>query len=207
MESPATPVSMQSPTPSATPSGSTAKPSPKSAFTGSPVAVTIDRTCASIASRGTAPSGNAWANAAPALVVASAGKPRCSRYRAVPASQGFGSTKQPVSWSLRNAARAAVVMGSPLPPFRSPVEPWRPKSLQRPWMPRATPHFTLTVATSPLYAPSIHASHTLTPAPHRRCRPRRPGDVHHGRQARPLPRRQLRRRMRGSCPATVIPTS
>ena len=41
----------------------------------------------------------------PALVVASARKPMCARRRALPASQGFGSTKQPDSCSLKKSFR------------------------------------------------------------------------------------------------------
>ena len=43
-------------------------------------------------------------HAKPALVVASASKPICSRARALPASHGFGMTKHPVAWSRRKAS-------------------------------------------------------------------------------------------------------
>ena len=75
---------MQSATLAATPSGSSAYPDWKSAFTGSGVAATISRMCARIMSPGKSlnPSGSPRENAKPAEVVASALKPRCWRYRA-----------------------------------------------------------------------------------------------------------------------------
>src|SRR5436309_1309335 len=48
-------------------------------------------------------------HANPALVEASALKPRCCRARALPTSHGFGSTKQPLSCNLRKVARLSVV--------------------------------------------------------------------------------------------------
>ena len=64
---------------------------------------------ASIMSRGTAhsASGSPRENAKPELVVASALKPRCARYCAVPMSHGFGMTKQPLSCSRRKGGAAA----------------------------------------------------------------------------------------------------
>src|SRR5438270_10149076 len=72
--------------------------------------------CRSITSRGTLPSGMPAEKAKPALVVASALKPRLWRYRVVPMSQGLGSTKQPEACSSRKARRLSeaegdVVMG------------------------------------------------------------------------------------------------
>src|SRR5262245_62760120 len=65
------------------------------------------RMCSSIASPETARSlsGRPIANAAPALVVASAGNSRCWSQRALPTSHGFGMTKQPDAWSARNVRR------------------------------------------------------------------------------------------------------
>src|SRR5436305_14315220 len=58
--------------------------------------------CASISSRGTAPSGLPREKAKPADVVASALNPSRSRLIAVPMSHGFGSTKHPDSCIARN---------------------------------------------------------------------------------------------------------
>src|SRR6185295_13498331 len=115
---------MQSATFSATPAGSCAYPAMKSAFTGSDVAATISRTCPSMASRSTAPSGNPRAKAKPADVVATALNPRCSRYAAVPASHGFGRTKHPESCKVRKVAMAddwaSLFMASLLQSRRQP---------------------------------------------------------------------------------------
>ena len=82
--------------------------------TGSGVASTIARRCASASSRVTAPwpSRRPSEKASPALVVASASKPSAARIRAVPASHGFGITNAPGrSWRARNAlALSSVVM-------------------------------------------------------------------------------------------------
>ena len=69
-------------------------PASRSAVTGTPTAATIRPTCSSIVSRSSAPpSGTPRDQAMPALVVAMAGKPTCSRIRAEPASQALGITK------------------------------------------------------------------------------------------------------------------
>ena len=54
--------------------------------------------------------------ARPALVVASAWKPSCSRLSATPASQGFGMTKHPLACSRWNASTrsSCTVIGTPL---------------------------------------------------------------------------------------------
>src|SRR5512134_854813 len=70
----------------------------------------MSRTCASIASRGTAEtwSGRPMLNANPAELVASAWNPRWRRNTALPASHGLGMTKQPDAWRARNAATAGA---------------------------------------------------------------------------------------------------
>src|SRR5688572_23081244 len=53
--------------------------------------------------------------AKPALVVASAWKPSCSSARALPASHGFGMTKQPEAcrrWNVSMRSRGAVMIRS-----------------------------------------------------------------------------------------------
>src|SRR5437660_12838900 len=106
IESPATPLAMQSFTFAATSSGSSANPFKKSAFTGSGVAATTSPMCESISSSETPPSGLPREKAKPADVVASASKPRCCRYRAVPTFHGLGRTKQPDSCIVVNLATA-----------------------------------------------------------------------------------------------------
>ena len=54
------------------------------------------------------PSGTPQAQAMPALVVAMAGKPTCSRTRAEPASQAFGSTKPGPECRASRAAALSV---------------------------------------------------------------------------------------------------
>jgi hypothetical protein len=73
------PVSIARRTLRATPSGSVAKPCSKSAFTGSSVATTSWRRCASTASSGGPPSRSPSDQAQPELVLASALKPRLAR--------------------------------------------------------------------------------------------------------------------------------
>src|SRR5262245_8912318 len=58
--------------------------------------------CASISSRGTPPSNFPREKANPAEVVASASKPRFSKWMVVPMSHGFGSTKHPDSCIFLN---------------------------------------------------------------------------------------------------------
>ena len=57
-------------------------------------------------------------NAKPALVVASALKPRPSSARTLPGSHGLGITKQPLAWSALNCSRRAwgsgIAMGTTL---------------------------------------------------------------------------------------------
>src|SRR5947208_12653180 len=81
----------------------------------------MSRICASISSRGTAPSGLPRENANPAEVVASALNPRRSRYFAVPMSHGFGSTKQPDSCSARNFAARDVWLDVILEDYAAPA--------------------------------------------------------------------------------------
>ena len=111
IDSPDTPVSTQRATFAATPSGSSAYPAWKSAFTGTEAAATREAMCSSTTSTGSASgaSGRPRANASPALVVASALKPSDSSARTVPTSHGFGMTKQPLSCSARNEARMATM--------------------------------------------------------------------------------------------------
>ena len=91
-----------------TPAGSIAKPPSKSALTGTSTAAAIARRCASASSSVTVVSDLPRLQAKPELVVASAGKPSISRYRALPTSHGFGMTKQPDSWSSRKRATRSV---------------------------------------------------------------------------------------------------
>ena len=80
-------------------------PASRSAVTGTLTAATMRPTCSSIVSRSSAPpSGTPQDQAMPALVVAMAGKPTCSRMRAEPASQAFGSTKPGPACRARRAA-------------------------------------------------------------------------------------------------------
>src|SRR5258708_15609264 len=114
MDRPATPASTASRTLSATPALSAAKPPSKSALIGTSVAATIVARCSSMVSRETPLSGRPCDQAKPALVVASARKPRLCRYRALPRSQGFGIRKQPDSCSCRNSRRLSVTLGRAL---------------------------------------------------------------------------------------------
>ncbi len=104
IEIPAIPVVTARATLAATPSGSSAKPPSKSALIGRSTAAAIAFRCARASSTDTPLSGRPVLHANPELVVASAVKPRCARYRALPISHGFGITKQPASWSVRNVA-------------------------------------------------------------------------------------------------------
>src|SRR5439155_10193102 len=94
---------------------SCAKPSSKSALTGISTAAQIALRWLQTSSTVTLLSARAMVQAKPALVEASALKPRCCRARALPASCGLGIMKHPDSCSLRNAARlsADVSMISP----------------------------------------------------------------------------------------------
>ena len=116
MERPAIPVCAASATLAATPSGSTAWPPSKSALTGTATASATARRWSSTCSSAAPPSGRPTVHANPELVVASAGKPSCSSARALPASHGFGITKQPDSWSRWNSAirSASTAMATPL---------------------------------------------------------------------------------------------
>jgi hypothetical protein len=84
------------------PSGSSANPFKKSAFTGGRVAATTSPICESISPNKIAPSGFPREKAKPADAL----NPSCCKYTAVPASHGFGRTKHPDSWSARNRAIA-----------------------------------------------------------------------------------------------------
>ena len=55
----------------------------------------------------------------PALVVAIAGKPTCSRIRADPASQAFGSTKPGPWWRARKSEAGVSVTMAPLSSSKS----------------------------------------------------------------------------------------
>ncbi len=78
---------------SAAASGASPKPFSRSAETGSSVAATIARACASASSRVTLPSRRPSVPAQAPLDVARAAKPSPARTRAEPASQGLGITK------------------------------------------------------------------------------------------------------------------
>src|SRR4051794_38844308 len=85
-------------------------PASRSAVTGTFTAATMRRTCSSIVSRSIAPpSGTPQDQAMPALVVAMAGKPTCSRMRADPASQALGSTKPGPACGERRAVALWVM--------------------------------------------------------------------------------------------------
>src|SRR6266851_5629523 len=77
---------------------------------GTSTAALISVRCAQTSSTVTRLSALPIVHAKPALVEASALKPRCCSAFAVPTSTGFGSTKQPASCSLRKLARLSVVV-------------------------------------------------------------------------------------------------
>ena len=104
IDRPAMPVSTARATFAATPSGSTAYPPSKSALTGTSTDPATARRCSSTSSRVTRLSDLPWVHAKPALVVASALKPSPASRRALPASHGFGMTKQPERWRARNVS-------------------------------------------------------------------------------------------------------
>src|SRR5258706_5438738 len=123
MDRPATPVPTASRTLSAMPALSVAKPPSKSALIGTSVAATMAARCSSMASRQTPLSARPCDQAKPALVVASARKPRLCRYSALPRSQGFGIRKQPDSCSWRNRRRLSVTLGRVLDMPEAPRKP------------------------------------------------------------------------------------
>src|SRR5882762_7262029 len=123
IDRPATPVAAARRTLSATPALLAAKPPSKSALIGRSVASTIAARCSSMASRETPLSGRPCDQAKPALVVASALKPRLCRYKALPRSQGFGIRKQPDSCSRRNSRRLSVTLGRALDMPEFPGKP------------------------------------------------------------------------------------
>src|SRR5207244_4492289 len=86
---------------SAAASGASPKPFSRSAETGSSVAATMARACASASSRVTLPSRRPRTPAEAPLDVASAWKPSAARMRTDPASQGFGITNAPGAWCNR----------------------------------------------------------------------------------------------------------
>src|SRR5258705_9203619 len=100
IDRPATPVVAAFATLTPTLSASAAKPSSKSALTGTSTHPAIVRRCASATSIEMSLSRRPSDHAIPALVVAIAGKPRPASMRALPMSQGFGITKQP-DWCRR----------------------------------------------------------------------------------------------------------
>jgi hypothetical protein len=97
MDNPAMPVAAAAATFAATPSGSDANPSSKSALTGTSTDAVIARRCASDTSNEISLSRRPTDHARPALVEAIARKPRPTSRRALPMSQGFGITKHPDS--------------------------------------------------------------------------------------------------------------
>jgi len=105
IEPPTAPASAARRIVSATSSGRSPNPFSKSAETGRSVAATISAMFRRVSSRRTrlAPSRRPRVNARPPLVVPSAANPSLASARAVPASQGFGSTNVPASCSFANA--------------------------------------------------------------------------------------------------------
>src|SRR5689334_5125032 len=116
IERPATPVFTARATLTPTLSGSWAKPSSKSALTGISTAAQIAARCVQTSSTVTRLSALPIVQAKPALVEASALKPRCCKAFALPTSKGLGMMKHPLSCSFLNAARlsAGVSMAAPL---------------------------------------------------------------------------------------------
>src|SRR4029434_1108143 len=102
MDRPAIPVVAARATFAPTPSGSIANPPSKSALKGRSTAAAMEVRCASASSTDTLWSRRPVDHANPALVVASAWKPRLASARALPTSQGVGITKQPDPWSSCN---------------------------------------------------------------------------------------------------------
>src|SRR5258705_3255322 len=109
----------------ATFSGLCAKPPSKSALTGRSTAPHSAVRCSQTSSSVTRLSAFPIDHAKPALVEAIALKPRCCSAFALPTSQGFGSTKQPASCSLRNVARLSVVAGMTPPCLRWTMRRYR----------------------------------------------------------------------------------
>src|SRR5829696_133288 len=125
IERPAMPVPAARRTCSATGSGSTAKPPSKSALTGTLTAAETARRWSRVWSSVTPLSARPVVQANPALVVARAGKPSRSSAAALPASHGFGMTKQPAVCSRRKAATrsSCTVIGPPHRPGPGPMMP------------------------------------------------------------------------------------
>src|SRR5262245_45983772 len=110
IERPATPLSTARATLTPTLSGSWAKPSSKSALTGMSTAADIAARWLQTSSTVTRLSGLPMVQAKPALVEASALKPRCCNALALPTSKGLGMMKVPDSWSFLKAARLSAVV-------------------------------------------------------------------------------------------------
>src|SRR6185503_1334047 len=108
IDRPATPVVVAILTLRATSVGIVAKPSSKSALTGTSTASAIERRWAMVSFLDTLLSRLPSDHASPELVVASAGNPSCSSTRALPTSHGLGMTKQPLSCRRRKTARESV---------------------------------------------------------------------------------------------------
>src|SRR6478752_2808143 len=108
IERPATPVFTARATLTPTLSGSWAKPSSKSALTGISTAAQIAARCVQTSSTVTRLSALPSVQAKPALVEASALKPRCCKARALPTSKGLGMMKHPLSCNFLNAARLSA---------------------------------------------------------------------------------------------------
>src|ERR1700753_3201570 len=112
MDNPATPVWTPRETLAATFAASCAKPPSKSALTGKSTAPHSNVRCSQTSSSVTWLSDFPIDHAKPALVEATALKPRRCNALALPTSQGLGSTKHPASCILRNVTRlSAAVFG------------------------------------------------------------------------------------------------
>jgi hypothetical protein len=92
------PDAAASATVSATSAGDVPKQCSRSALTGSSVAAASAAAWPIASSRVTPPSGRPSELAKPALVVASAGKPRCASSLALPGSQALAITSGAVAW-------------------------------------------------------------------------------------------------------------
>src|SRR6185437_8700849 len=110
IERPATPVFTARATLAPTLSGSCAKPSSKSALTGISTAAQIAARWVQTSSTVTRLSALPMVHAKPALVEASALKPRCCKAFALPTSNGLGMMKHPLSCNFLNAARLSAVV-------------------------------------------------------------------------------------------------
>src|SRR3984893_633374 len=110
IDRPATPVLTAAATLAPTFSALWAKPPSKSALTGRSTAPHSAVRCCKTSASVTRLSAFPMVQAKPALVDASALKPRCCKARALPMSKGLGMMKHPLSCNFLNAARLSAVV-------------------------------------------------------------------------------------------------